>query len=201
MVNMGIKMVLATFMIGLIVSSTVVSAASQYGSIEVYYNDQLYPGNLTPKPVVEINEPFKLKFDITCYRKVYLSVKLDELGDGTFEIIDGPTIKMGPYTGGVVETNETVSYEWTLKATESWAGGSMPIDFIYQLDDMETRRTIYNGEFTAAYVTISNEYYESPAATKPNEQSSGDTASPALPAFTLLGALAAVYAVYVLRRP
>jgi hypothetical protein len=76
----------------------------------------------------------------------------------------------------------------------------MPLDFVYQLDDWEKRRTISQGEFTAAYVTISNEYYESPAATKPGAQSSSDTSLPALPAFTLLGALMAMYMVYILKK-
>jgi sarcinarray family protein len=184
----------------LVTISTIGPAKSSYFSIERYYNDIHLANQSVPKPLLKIDEPFKLRFDITCYRKVYLSVKLDELGDGTFEIIDGPTMKMGPYTGGVVEANETISYEWTLKPTESWAGGSMPLDFVYQLDDWEKRRTISQGEFTAAYVTISNEYYEPPAATKPGAQSSSDTSSPALPAFTLLGALTAMYMVYVLKK-
>ena len=110
-------------------------------------------------------------------------------------------MKMGPYTGGIVEANETVSYEWTLKPTENWAGGSMPLDFVYQLDDWEKRITISQGEFTAAYVTISDEYYDpSSATTKTGAQSPGDTTSPALPAFTLPAALAAMCIVSVLRR-
>ena len=197
---MKIRIIIVICLIILVTISTIGPAKSSYFSIERYYNDIHLANQSVPKPLVKIDETFKLRFDITCYRKVYLSVKLDELGDGTFEIIDGPTMKMGPYTGGVVEANETISYEWTLKPTESWAGGSMPLDFVYQLDDWEKRRTISQGEFTAAYVTISNEYYEPPAATKPGAQSSSDTSSPALPAFTLLGALTAMYMVYVLKK-
>jgi hypothetical protein len=66
--------------------------------------------------------------------------------------------------------------------------------------DLERPLMLTSGEFTAAYVTISNEYYEPPATTKPGAQSSGDTDSPTLPAFTLLGALTMIYMVYVLKK-
>ena len=198
---MRVKLILIIFLISIIATAATVSAASKYGSVDVYYNDKLYPGNLTPKPLVKIDEPFRVRFDITCYRKVYLSVRLDELGDGsTFIITDGPTMSMDKYNTRIVEANETVSYEWTLKPSDRWAGGSMPLNFIYQMTDYDRHLTLTQGEFTAAYVTISNEYYEPPATTKPGAQSSGDTALPTLPAFTLLGALMAIYMVYVLKK-
>lgn len=126
---------------------------------------------------------------------------LTSIGENDFDVIEGPTSHLGGFIDETIEANDTRVFEWTVAPNENWAGGSAPIDFYYQMTDLNTKKTLISGRFTAAYVTISNEYYESPAATKPNEQSSGDTASPALPAFTLLGALAAVYAVYVLRRP
>jgi hypothetical protein len=67
---------------------------------------------------------------------------------------------------------------------------------------MDLKRPIIltKGRFTAAYVTISTEYYDSLAATKPGTQSSSDTSSPSLPAFTLLGAMTVIYMVYVLKK-
>lgn len=126
---------------------------------------------------------------------------LTSIGENDFDIIEGPTSALGDFTNGIMEVNETRIFEWTVAPNEKWAGGSTPIDFYYQMMDLERPLILISGRFTAAYVTISNEYYESPAITKPGTQPSGYTASPALPAFTLLGALAAVYAVYVLRRP
>jgi len=45
---------------------------------------------------------------------------------------------MNTYTGDVVEENFTKSYEWTVAPTESWAGGALPIDLVYQINDFET---------------------------------------------------------------
>ncbi|WP_370574403.1 sarcinarray family MAST domain-containing protein [Methanomethylovorans sp.] len=201
MISMNIKTILIFTMFLFVATSPLSVAKSDYVTIDLYYNNQLYPSNATPKPVVNIGEPFKVKFEITCYRKVYLSVQLTELGSDSFEIIEGPILKMDTYITRIIEPNETISYEWTLKPTESWAGGGMPLNFVYQLTDYEREITISQGEFTAAYVTISNEYYKpSYATTKPGAQSPGDTTFPALPAFTLPAALAAMYIVYVLRR-
>ena len=194
---------IACFFSYTLISSTVCYASSPYGKIDVYYNGQLYPGNLTPKPVVEIGEPFTLRFDMTVNQYCKVNVELSDLGiyQGieSFTVIDGPS-QLGKRSARIYDENETFTYEWTLKPTERWAGGSMPINFYYSILLPGDHETVTSGEFTAAYITISNEHYEPPASTKPGAQSSGDTSSPALPAFTLLGALAAVYAVYVLRR-
>jgi sarcinarray family protein len=184
----------------MMIFSVQASAKSQYGKIDVYYNDQIYPGNSTPKPLLKIGEPFKLRFEVTCYRRNDLSVMLWSLGNNDFDILQGPTSSLGTAINEIVEANETKVYEWIVTPNEEWAGGSTPVNFYYQMMDLERPLMLTSGEFTAAYVTISNEYYEPPASIKPGTQPSGDTASPALPAFTLLGALAAVYAAYVLRR-
>jgi sarcinarray family protein len=176
------------------------SSESQYGKIDVYYNDQLYPGDSTPKPLLKIGEPFNLRFEVTCYKRNFLAVQLWSIGNNDFVILDGPTASLGTGTRGIIEANETRVFEWTVAPTEAWAGGSAPINFYYQMTDLERPITLASGEFTAAYVTISNEHYEFPAATKPGAQSSSDTSSPSLPAFTLLGALTTMYMVYVLKK-
>jgi sarcinarray family protein len=198
---MNYRFILLSVLCLMVMFSSPASSESQYGKIDVYYNDQLYPGNSTPKPLLKIGEPFNLRFEVTCYKRNFLAVQLWSIGNDDFVILDGPTERLGTGTRGIIEANETRVFEWTVAPTEAWAGGSTPINFYYQMTDLERPITLTSGEFTAAYVTISNEYYEPSASTGPGTQPSGDTASPALPAFTLLGALAAVYAVYVLRRP
>lgn len=197
---MSYKFALVCLMCLMMIFSVQASAKSQYGKIDVYYNDQIYPGNSTPKPLLKIGEPFKLRFEVTCYRRNDLSVMLWSLGNNDFDILQGPTSSLGAAINEIVEANETKVYEWIVTPNEEWAGGSTPVNFYYQMMDLEKPLILTSGEFTAAYVTISNEYYEPPASTKPGAQSSGDTASPTLPAFTLLDALVAVYAVYALRR-
>jgi MAST domain-containing protein len=86
-----------------------------------------------------------------------------------------------------------------LETTDEWAGGSMPLDFIYQLNDYDTFDLLVQGEFTAAYVTISEEYYDgSESATESTSNPEDESSSPSTPAFTALSAVfvLAVVAIY-----
>lgn len=78
---------------------------------------------------------------------------------------------MNQFTDEIIEKNETKSYEWIVAPTDNWAGGGIPLDFYYQFTDLETVKTITSGEFTAAYVTVSEEYYDE----KPAEVSTEPT--------------------------
>jgi sarcinarray family protein len=172
------------------------SSESSNLKLDVYYNDQLYSGASTPKPLLKIGEPFTLRFEVTCYKRNFLSVKLTSIGDSDFDIIEGPTSDLGDYIDEIVEANETRIFEWTVAPNEEWAGGSAPIDFYYQMTDLNSKRTITSGRFTAAYVTISEEYYEGPETTAAPTSDSDNGSSPATPAFT---ALCAVFALVVVR--
>jgi MAST domain-containing protein len=153
----------------------------------MYYNDQLYSGASTPKPLLKIGEPFVLRFEVTCYKKNFLAVQLLSIGNDDFDIINGPTSSLGTGTRGVIEANETRVFEWTVAPNEEWAGGSAPIDFYYQMTDLDTPKTIEKGEFTAAYVTISEEYYDGSESTAASSSNSEDeSSSSSTPAFTAL---------------
>jgi len=199
---MNYKTTLLSIVCLLLIFSTPVSSESSNLKIDVYYNDQLYPGASTPKPDLKIGEPFTLRFEVTCYKRNFLSVMLTSIGDSDFDIIEGPTSKLGDLTYGNIEANETRAFEWTVAPNEEWAGGSAPIDFFYQMIDLDTKRTITKGEFTAAYVTISNEYYDDPEATEvtASEASSNESSSPTTPAFNAQFALLALILVVALRK-
>ncbi|ETA67148.1 hypothetical protein MettiDRAFT_0561 [Methanolobus tindarius DSM 2278] len=190
---MKLKSVVVCAICLLLLFSLPASSESSNLKIDVYYNDQLYPGASTPKPVLRIGEPFSLKFEVTCYKKNSLSAMLTSIGNSDFDIIEGPTSSLGSATHGTIEENETRFFEWTVAPNEEWAGGSAPINFYYQMIDLDTRKTITRGEFTAAYVTISEEYYDGPeSATESTSNSGNESNSPSTPAFT------ALYAVFVL---
>ena len=180
------------------------SASSQYGSIDVYYNDKILPGKEIAKPVLKIGEPFKVRFDFTVHQKCYVSVKLSELGKNNFVIINGPTSKIEEYYGKIMEENSTEVFEWTVKPTENWAGGSIPIDFVYQVDELGAGgKTLVNGEFTAAYCTISNEHYEGKLPTSENHpvsETEPSSTSASAPAFTLLGTISVLALAFALFR-
>lgn len=162
---MKINLVLIGFFINSLFSPMIVLADSPYASIDVYYNDKLYPGSEIPKPLLKIGETFKVRFDVTSYQKCYISVKLWTIDKDDFLIINGSSKEIDHYVGQIIEENETVTYEWTVAPTVNWAGGSIPLDFYYQLDELGTGgKIITSGEFTAAYITVSEEYYnEEPA--------------------------------------
>ncbi|TGC10567.1 hypothetical protein [Methanolobus halotolerans] len=78
----------------------------------------------------------------------------------------------------------------------------MPLDFVYQLNDFDTLKVLTKGEFTAAYVTISNEYYDGPEITEVStvESPPNASSSPATPAFSVLCAVFAIASIVVLRK-
>ncbi len=196
---MNKKSILFVLVASMLLLSTINTVSCSSMEIDVYYNDVLYPGASTPKPLVKIGEPFTIKFDVTCFSSGILSLKLTELADGSFEIITGPTLKLEQYTDDIFEKNKTISYEWTLKATQEWSGGGMPLNLVYQFNDIGTGSVIVQGEFTAAYVTISDEYYDGPIA-KPESDQQSNAESPSMPAFTLLAACIAFAGVISYRK-
>ncbi|MDD3246593.1 MAG: sarcinarray family MAST domain-containing protein [Methanosarcina sp.] len=187
-----------------ILLTNIASASSPYGSIDVYYNDKILPGKEIAKPVLKIGEPFKVRFDFTVHQKCYVSVKLSELGKNNFVIIDGPTSKIEEYYGKIMEENSTEVFEWTVKPTENWAGGSIPIDFVYQVDELGAGgKTLVNGEFTVVYCTISKEYYEGKIPTSENHpvsETEPSSTSASTPAFTLLSAISVLALAFALFR-
>jgi sarcinarray family protein len=190
---MKLKSVVVCAICLLLLFSLPASSESSNIKVDMYYNDQLYPDASIPKPLLKIGEPFKLRFEVTCYKKNFLSVMLTSIGENDFDIIEGPTPRLGSFTDEVVEVNETKVFEWTVAPNEEWAGGSAPINFFYQMNDLNTAKLITKGEFTAAYVTISEEYYDGPeSATESTSNSGNESNSPSTPAFT------ALYAVFVL---
>ncbi|MDY0387534.1 MAG: sarcinarray family protein, partial [Methanolobus sp.] len=78
-----------------------------------------------------------------------------------------------------------------------WAGGSAPINFYYQMTDLDTAKTITSGKFTAAYVTISEEYYDGPEIPLDD---SGNSSSSTTPAFTALAVVFSLVVASVYRR-
>ena len=194
---MNIRWILVGLIFGSIIFSGLASAESQYGKIDVYYNGKIFPGTEVAKPTLKIDEPFKVGIDMTVYQKCEVSVMLSELGKNNFVVLNGPTTKMDVYTGNVMEKNSTKIYEWTVAPTDNWAGGSLPINFVYQINDFETGSILVNSEFTIAYPYISTEHYEgdtTPTTTTDPESptSTDDPTTPSTPAFTLLAASLAI---------
>lgn len=171
------KFVLLLLFITFYTMSFVASAESPYAKIDVYYNGQLYPGSTTPKPVLDIEEPFTLRFDVTSYQRCYLSVKLTTIDAKDFQIISGSCKEINEYVGQIIEKNETISYQWEVIPTDNWAGGSIPLDFVYQFDELGAGGDIITkGRFTAAYVTVSEEYYDGTPAEVSTEPVTEDPA-------------------------
>ena len=198
---MNFKLSIISVLFLLVMFSIPASSESSNLNIDVYYNDQLYPGASTPKPLLKIGEPFKLRFEIICYKRNDLSVMLWSIGNSDFDIIEGPTSSLGTAINEVVEVNETRIYEWTVVPNEEWAGGSAPINFFYQMMNLDTARMITSGEFTAAYVTISEECYAGPAIPEESTgESSSESSFPTTPAFTALCTVFALVAALVFKK-
>jgi len=198
------KLVIIGFLVSFLLLSSTGFASSPYVSIERYYDDIHFTNQSIPKPLVKIGQPFTLRFDVTMNQECQAVVKLSDLGEGVgmenFVVIGGPT-DLGEKDIKIYSKNETYTYEWTLKATENWAGGSMPIDFHYSAVLKGESESLFNGEFTAAYVTISNEYYDGPETPAESiSDSPSERTSPTTPAFTALCTVFALVAALVFRK-
>lgn len=177
-------------------------ATSSYGEMNVYFNDNILLGEKIAKPVLKVNEPFNIKINMTVYKECKVSGKLTELGEGYFEVIEGPS-EMNQYSRTALMANESHIFEWTVVPTDKWTGGSMPINFHYSIVEKGNPEPVVNSEFTVAYCTISNEYHkgEAPTSKEPlvSETESIPTSVPA-PAFTFISAISVLALAFVLFR-
>ena len=193
---MNVRWLLVGLIFCSIIFTGVVSAESQYGKMDVYYNGKFLPGTEVAKPVLKIGEPFTLRVDATMYQECKVVFQLSELGSDDFIVIDGVS-KLGEFSNKIFLQNETYTFEWTLKATDEWAGGTMPINFYYSAVEKGNPESIAKGEFTIAAPYITTEYYEgdtSPTTTTDPESpsSTDDPTTPSTPAFTILAAALAL---------
>ena len=192
----------------LILFTNPASAYNPYGDVyeyNLYFNGKLLNTTEVPKPVLKIDEPFDVKIDFIVYKKCEMSIKLSEIENGYFVILNGSTPKMDVYRADILEQNSTVTYEWKVKPTEKWAGGSLPIDLVYQIDDFETKKSLVHGSFTIAYPYISDEYYEGETPTSEEQpisetEPSSTSASASAPAFSLVATISTLVLVFVFLR-
>jgi MAST domain-containing protein len=198
---MSLKSLLIGLIISLILIPSAVTASSPYGKMDVYYNGKVLPGEEVAKPVLKIGEPFDIGVNVTVYQKCYVYTMLSEIGDNNFEIVTGSTSKMKDYGKNILDENSSKMFSWTVKPTDEWAGGSLPINVVYQLNDFETGDLLVKGKFTVAYCTISNEHYKGEAPTSKEQPTSKTETSSAskpasMPGFSLLAAIAALALVF-----
>lgn len=196
---------LSSFLIGLLISliliPNVVAASSPYCKIDVYYDGKTLSKEAA-KPILKIGEPFDIGINVTVYQKCYVFIMLSEIGDNDFVIVTGSTSKMKDYGKNILEKNSSKMFNWTVKPTDNWAGGSLPINVVYQLNDFETGHLLTKGKFTVAYCTISNEYYKGEVPTSKEQPVSESEPSPtskpaSMPAFSLITAIAALALVFL----
>ena len=175
-------------------------AESQYGKINVYYNDKHLPGTEVAKPTLKIGEPFSVAAEMTMYQDCKVYIELSDLGTNLgsdyFVFIDGPS-DLGESYDKIFTKNETYVFEWTLKPTDEWSGGAMPINFHYEIFVKGEYDPLVNSEFTIAVPYITTEYYEgdtTPTTTTYLESptSTDDPTTPSTPAFTFLVAVLAI---------
>jgi len=175
------------------------TALSEYGKLDVYFNDQILPVEKVATPTLKVGEPFNVKINMTVYQECRVSGQISEIGSGNFEVIEGPS-QMNKYSSVYLEPNESHIFEWTIKPTEGWAGGSLPINFHYSLVEKGNPEPILNSGFTVAYPYISNEYYEGEITTSENhpvsETEPSSTFAPT-PAFSLVTAISALVLVFL----
>lgn len=177
-------------------------AISEYGKIDVYFNNQILPGEIVATPTLKIGEPFNIKINVTVYQEYKVSGQISEIGSGNFEVVEGSS-QMNRYSSVNLKPNESHIFEWTVKPTKGWAGGSLPIDFHYSFLEKGNPEPVLNSGFTVAYCTISNEHYEGEAPIseeQPVPETEPSSTSASTPAFTFVGAISVLAFVSALFR-
>ncbi len=193
---MNIRWILVGLIFCLIMLPSMASAKNQYYRIDgVYYNDEKLMGDAA-KPILKIGEPFTVAVEMTMYQDCKVYIKLTELGTGDFELVNGHS-NIGDLDSKIFTKNETYMFEWTLKPTDEWTGGSMPINFHYEIFVKDQYDSLVNSEFTIAVPYITTEYYEGdttpPTTTEPDSPTSTEEpTTPSTPAFTILTAALAI---------
>jgi len=174
-------------LIGLILCSIMLSgmasAESQYGKIDSYYNNKFLPGTEVAKPTLKIGEPFTLRVDVTMYQECKMYIRLNLLDNTHFDFIDGAA-NFNQAASYIFKENETSTFEWTLKPTDKWAGGAVPLDIHYSILLPDVTGSVADSSFTIAVPYITTEYYEGDTTTK-DPTSTDDPTTPSTPAFTL----------------
>lgn len=199
---MRIRSIAFGIIISLLFFQNSAAALSEHGKIDVYFNDQFLPGETVATPTLKVGEPFNVKVNVTVYQEYKVSGQISEIGSGDFEVVEGPS-QMNRYSSVNLKPNESHIFEWTIKPTDEWAGGSVPINFRYSLLEKGNSEPVLNSGFTVAYCTISNEYYEGKIPTS-EEQPASETEPPSTsasaPAFTLVGVLSVLALAFALFR-
>ena len=179
-----------------------VSASSPYCSIDVYYNDKMLPGDEVAKPILKIDELFKIKITMTLNQTSRLFIEIDSIGsESPYEVIEGPS-KFSEKKHFESLDPGVYNFEWLLRPTEEWADWSMPVNFWYQIHEKGKDEPAVKGEFTVAYPYISNEYYEGEvpsSETQPTQQSTSENSSSptaSTPAFSLATAILALVILF-----
>jgi len=222
------KLTILTLVLSLFVLTTLVVADDFKGmvDVEVYFNNQTAT---VDNATLKIGEPFTVKAVIKLKKDVFTSAKLSAAGfkDGEpqpYEVVDGPSkfteiaddLLAGKDTvvpeNVIHKTGQTIEWEWKLKPTNVWSGGTAPIDIDFSFYDIEKAKG-YPLSFTVANIYISNEPYTSGAAAPsqpemsvfsivktPLAQTSTASVTQKQPGFEISFALAALLSLaYVLR--
>lgn len=133
--------------------------------VEVYFNDQVAT---VDNATLKVGEPFTVKAVIKAKKVLDIGVKLTASGfkddePQPYEVISGPS-QFAKSTGvdNITQGNET-TFEWKLKPTSVWAGGTTPLDISFSFYDI-SRAKGYPLSFTVANIYISKETYTGSAA-------------------------------------
>jgi sarcinarray family protein len=139
--------------IAIIVSSNVAMANA---NIRAYFNGQeATVDNVTLK----VGETFTIDLYFSPDRDSIIDVLLTEPGiEDSYDRIDGES-KGGDYIEKICMAGNTTHFHWVLAANYKWAGGTSPVNIVYNIDDYPYYPRHITGEFTVVNAYISSRHY------------------------------------------
>jgi sarcinarray family protein len=170
---------------------------------EVYYNSQpstVYDAEL------KVGEPFIVTFEAYLKKDTEITAVLYATGFDKdevqpFEIIEGPSELNENARDFDKKAGENVSFKWKLKPTNSWAGGTVPLNIAFNFYDPEEKEG-NPFTFTVANVLIKNEQFSgfTPKPTPDPESTDQPPSSEGSPGFGVVAALMWVVVVVIITK-
>ncbi len=162
-----------------------VSRSNEYGEARAWFNNTEVTA--VKKEQIKAGDPFEVRVMVSFTKDAEVSVSLSASGfrggsKQPFAVVEGPS-QFDKAAGPIPKSaGENVDLRWKLKATDTWTGGSVPINAGVSFS--ETKPPYRGDSFS---FTIAN-IYISPAGSAPASAAS----TPRQPGFEVAAAIAAL---------
>ncbi len=129
----------------------------EYGEINVWiklHEDVGWRETPVEDITLKVHEPFEVKIEVRIKKECHLDLHLYEPGaTPAFEIIDGPSRMDEDIHKENAPAGQTYTYNWVIRSTENWAGGTAPLNFYAQFTKTMSDACAIDKTILLAYIS------------------------------------------------